>query len=476
MKHRSSFLIILFSILTLTAQKSSSQEELLDKANNIMHLIGSNPEEEFQKAISLESKAIEIGAREPELLALVSQCIYYKTQIDFENLMITANKLFQKAKVYEMFKYMAIGKYYLFESYLFSSLPEKALSQLEEGMEYVNQSSKEGYTSPNLKNNYYIAYSNYYLQAGDLENQLKFIKLSGGEIHKLPEGKQKHKLMYTYYSNLAQVYDEMHQVDSARYYLNLSNSIDNGYNIGNIQFINLITLGQTALKNENYQAAINLFKKAEKIGGSKNHINVLKLYDNLIVAHQKLNQADSARWYQFKKDSLRLNISENQNRFLHKLVDGTNNKTYYSYLIAIITVLLIIVIFTFISIRKNRVLIAQEKISAAYLDKNEDAENVPNTAESHGKLIELVKDNSPVFLMYFEEIYPDFSQKLLEINSKISPSELEFCALLKLKMPTKEIAKYRYIAPKTVQNKRYIIRKKLNIPQDIETYQWFENL
>lgn len=97
-------------------------------------------------------------------------------------------------------------------------------------------------------------------------------------------------------------------------------------------------------------------------------------------------------------------------------------------------------------------------------------------ADSHVKLIELVKENNPAFLMYFEEVYPGFSDKLLKINPKINQTELEFCALLKLKMPTKEIAKYKFIAPKTVQNKRYLIRKKLNIPQAIDTYQWFEEL
>ena len=34
-----------------------------------------------------------------------------------------------------------------------------------------------------------------------------------------------------------------------------------------------------------------------------------------------------------------------------------------------------------------------------------------------------------------------------------SHSDAEFCALLKLRIPTKEIAQYRFIAPKTVQNK-----------------------
>ena len=476
MKYTSSLFIFLFSIFTLFAQNASSEKELLYKANEIMRHISSNPEEEYKKAKALEKEAEGVGAIEAELLSLVSQCIYYKNIIDFENLMAAANRLYQRAELYKLSRYKAIGKYYLFESYLFNSLPEKAFLQLEEGMRYVHQASKEGASSLSLINNYYIAYSNYYLQQGDLENQLKYIRLSGEAIDKMPEGQQKHELMNLYYSNLAQVYDEMHQVDSARYYSNLSNSSDRGFNNGNIQFVNLITLGQAALKSEKYKDAISFFKKAETIDGSQNHINVLNLYDNLIIAHQKLDQPDSARLYQYKKDSLRLNISENQNKFLHKLVDGRNNKSYYSYLIAIIVFLVIIMIITFMSIRKSRMLVSQERKSEAYLQKKSADEDTLNMADSHVKLIALVKENNPAFLMYFEEVYPGFSEKLLRINPKINQTELEFCALLKLKMPTKEIAKYKFIAPKTVQNKRYLIRKKLNIPQDIDTYQWFEEL
>lgn len=475
MKYTTALFAFIFSVLSLFAQDPAS-EELLYKAKEAMRYMASNPEEEFQKAKRIEKQAVEMGAVEPELLALVGQCIYYKNQIDFENLMVTANTLYQKAELYRMIKYKAIGKYYLFESYLFNSLPEQAFKHLEEGMRYANLVSKEGASSLSLMNNYYVAYSNYYLQQGDLENQLKYIKLSGRAIDKMPEGQQKYQLIHLYYSNLAQVYNEMHQVDSAMYYSNLSNTIGKGENIGEIQFMNLITLGQAAMKTGKYETAVSFFEKAEKIEDSKNHINVLNLYDNLMIAHQKLNQPDLARLYQYKKDSLRLNISENQNRFLHKLVDKKHNKTNYGYLASIIILLVTLVIFIFMSIRKNRMLLAQEKKSEAYLQKNTEVDSLLNRADRHVELIELVKDNNPAFFMYFEEVYPGFSDKLLEINPKINQTELEFCALLKLKMPTKEIAKYKFIAPKTVQNKRYLIRKKLNIPQAIDTYQWFEEL
>lgn len=75
----------------------------------------------------------------------------------------------------------------------------------------------------------------------------------------------------------------------------------------------------------------------------------------------------------------------------------------------------------------------------------------------------------------FVEAFPDFSQKLLSINPKLVQSEIEFCALLKLKIHTKDISVYKNIEVKTVRNKKYLIRKKLNIPDGIDIYQWFED-
>lgn len=469
MKYSSAVLIFFMCMSTLFAQEDTAEKELRLRANENIRLIKSNPEEEFRNAIIIEAQAKELNVRDAELLALASQCIYYKGEIDFEKLMKAANTLFGKAKAYKMVNFQAIGKYYLFEAYLFNGLPEDAIAQLEEGMKYVNQAEKEGQSVISLKNNFYIAYSNYYLELGDYEKQLKYIKLTGDEIEKLPDGKQKEESKYLYYSNLAQIYNEMHEVDSAKHYSNLSKATDQGYNVVNAQFMNLVVLGEAAMKSGDYTNALAFFRNAEGIEGPKNHINVLNLYDNIIVAYRELQLPDSAKLYQYKKDSLRLNISENQNKLLHNLLEGISKKMYLRLVYGISAIILLVGIFIFLVVRKNRILKAQEDVSKEYLETHHSG------ADSHIKLIELVKENSPAFTTYFDEVYPTFSEGLLKINPKLSPSDLEFCALLKLKISTEDISNYRFIAPKTVQNKRYLIRKKLNIPKDVDSYHWFDN-
>jgi|SRR5690554_196556 len=452
----------------LFAQDFTTDKDLLERVQENRRHINKNSEEEFLKAKLIEAEARKVSEREVELLAIVNQCIYYKAKVDFENLKMTAISLFNKAQTYKMTDFQAIGKYYVFEAYLFNGLSEKAFEQLEEGMKFVNQANKEGVSSSGLRNNFHIAYSNYYQQKNDFKNQLKYIKLSGEEVSNMPEGERKHELMHLYYSNLAQVYNEMNQLDSAQYYSHLSNSIDQGYNTEHAKFMNYLILGKAAMQNKEYNKAISYFVKAEKIEGSRNHINLLDLYENMIETYQKLNLTESAQLYQYKKDSLRLNISENQNKFLRNLLDGINAKTYKIYLFFIIILLVLLTAFIFIGIRRKNLLLAHEKLSEQYLERNQ------NIGDDHLRLIDLVKENNPAFLTYFEEVHPGFIQKLEKVNPKITHSDAEFCALLKLRLPTKEIAKYRFIAPKTVQNKRYLIRKKLNIPKTVDTYEWFD--
>jgi hypothetical protein len=75
----------------------------------------------------------------------------------------------------------------------------------------------------------------------------------------------------------------------------------------------------------------------------------------------------------------------------------------------------------------------------------------------------MVKDNSPHFWGRFQEIYPDFCTKMLDVNSNLKVSELTFCAYIYLGFSTKEIAEYTFKANKTIENNRYNLRKRLGL-------------
>jgi len=74
------------------------------------------------------------------------------------------------------------------------------------------------------------------------------------------------------------------------------------------------------------------------------------------------------------------------------------------------------------------------------------------------------------FRMYFEEVNRSFFSKLKEINPNISPAEERLAALIKLKMNIKETASVLNISPSSVKMARHRLRQKLNLPQDVDLY------
>lgn len=469
-KHIAIVILFLLGTNILFPQETNMQNELLERANENLESLNTNPENAFQQAKEIEKEAKIIDAREAELKAINVKCGYYKIKGDFEKLITTSKYLAQKAKAYQIPIYRVIAKRYLFEAYSFNNLPDKAFQELEEGMKIINQLDSKD-PSITVKGDLFIMYSNYYTLKGDYKNQLKYLRLAGQEFEKIQDRIKKGMFLYINYSNLSGNYMNMNQPDSARYYAERSQALDAIYGRNDIRFMNLWVLGEAEMKDGDYIEALRYFRKAEKLEGYKNHLNINYLYNDIIQVYEKLKLKDSIELYQDKKKSLKLVISENQNKSLHKLLKEKNDDKSNISLYVLLAFLIGLAVFTVGVVRKNRILIKQEKVSQQYLEQISDNKN-----SDLSELLEMFKNNDLAFMVRFDETFPDFTQNLLALNPKIVQSEIEFCAFLKLKIPTKDIARYRNIAHRTVQNKKYLIRKKLNIPKGVDIYHWFDKI
>jgi len=171
---------------------------------------------------------------------------------------------------------------------------------------------------------------------------------------------------------------------------------------------------------------------------------------------------------------LELAISENRNKTLHNIIKSESRSQYIKFLYPFGILATILIIYLSYFIRKSRVLAKQEKESQRYLNKISENRNIND--EDYSKLYEMLKKNDLAFSMFFNEVFPDFSSKLININPNLSSSEIEFCALIKLKLPTKDIARHTYTQPQSVRNKKHLMRKKLFIPKEQDIYQFVENI
>lgn len=91
-------------------------------------------------------------------------------------------------------------------------------------------------------------------------------------------------------------------------------------------------------------------------------------------------------------------------------------------------------------------------------------------------IVELAKNNSPEFLTLFGEGYPEFIEIMKELDPNIRSSELYFCALAYLNFSTKDIANFTFVTIRAVQVRKNRMRKKYNIPSEIDFNEWFRNL
>ena len=63
--------------------------------------------------------------------------------------------------------------------------------------------------------------------------------------------------------------------------------------------------------------------------------------------------------------------------------------------------------------------------------------------------------------VHFEQIHPNFFEKVRDICSQLTEKELRHCAYIKMGLSNKETAQLLHVRPKTIEMARYRIRKKI---------------
>ncbi len=88
-------------------------------------------------------------------------------------------------------------------------------------------------------------------------------------------------------------------------------------------------------------------------------------------------------------------------------------------------------------------------------------------------IIHLAKENSPNLLTEFNHIYTSYQTDLQAKCPGLTKQEIVFSIYLLLDFSTKEISNYTFSSVRTIQNKKYRLRKKLNIDSDSDINSWF---
>lgn len=278
------------------------------------------------------------------------------------------------------------------------------------------------------------------------------------------------------------------QIDSAKFYI--KEALNNLKKLDDIKDADVkiavhYTAGSIYMKEGDYFNAQKNYLVSKKISDRYFPVEMVQkeIYSALFHLYEKMGKTDSVHYYS-KKIIETGEKNEAKNIGVKKAIDNkrikiksellNNNKKLIYLLSAILLLCLLLIFITINFYKKYKSRIADKKDIPINLKVIEKTDNRSN--KSFEEIVILAKENKPQFLTRFNEFYPDFTNRLLNVNNKIQNSEIRFCALLYLNFSTKEIAEFTHISVRTVQTKKYNLRKKLNIPTDVDTYLWFSDL
>ncbi len=248
-----------------------------------------------------------------------------------------------------------------------------------------------------------------------------------------------------------------------------------------------ILKGNIENKKKNYTQALEYFDKALELN-QKYKIYTLTLkdiYSGKAESYLMLNDFKNQAIYSTKAKRITDSMAIADQQLLNSMLDTNENEDLFIdnennnyYLAAGILIALAGLTFYILHCKNSKKGRVEEKLPEQAPKRITVPENEKSETEVEAlrELVQLAKNDDKSFLLRFSEVFPAFNQRLLSINSQLTHSDLEYCALIKLKFDTKEIARHKNLTINSVVSKKYRIRKKLNIGTDENMYTWMLNI
>lgn len=391
------------------------------------------------------------------------------------------------------------------------------IGNYKRGMHYLSLAEKELKTvkSAILSARFYQEYGQISSVIGLYKNALSLNAKGLYYLKNTSEKENKMYYLYRLYANRADFLYKINQTDSSFFYLHkglkinsdnfllnallakhhlvYTNRTDSAYiylqraaektrNSGKINIQNgliYLTFGDYYFKIKDYKTALEYYNKAlDNYQKTHRLYSIPGIYESIAKTYNMLNDPENEKkamlHYTLEKKDLEnvqneaINISVD-----HILSDNETEKNIFreQLFIYLAVIFLILLITFFLFYRHNRSLrLKKDKF------QTETQSLKTRINASFEELVTLAKKNDSTFLTRFQEVYPDFCEKLLQINPKLAISELSFCAMVKLNFTSKEIAEYTFIQHKSAQQKKHRLRKKLNVPSDQDLFLFFDTL
>jgi len=281
---------------------------------------------------------------------------------------------------------------------------------------------------------------------------------------------------------LANDYFEQEKYDSANIYYKKSirdlNLISDTYQ----KITANIYLSHYFRSNKDYKDARKRIKIASNLSNKhyRNHIGIQSNLNYALADYYKdTNQRDSLVMILDKQikfeDEYNRALKSISSKISKEIIVENKNVISRSKKLIILTIFLLVIaiVLSFTTANYYRKIKKYDVLDNNELpDKKNYGDNNDTEKQLLQEVINAAKNNSDDFTKLYSQLHPDFFSNLLKIDNSLKISELKFCALLSLFFTTKEIANYTHTSVRTVQTRKYQLRKKFNIPSDEDIYSW----
>jgi len=295
---------------------------------------------------------------------------------------------------------------------------------------------------------------------------------------------QKNRYLAKNVKNIASIYLLQNNIPEAEKYLNEFEDLTKNEK-NSVEYISFYTLkGNIENKNRNYDKALEYFNNSIHLS-EKYKILPSKLidsYSGIAESYFGLQDYKNQAFYLTKAKKITDSLADAEKKIVNNIPSEhkENNESHLLlYAIPILTLILLLLLYFFFvrkktaSNKETTKPVEQKKVpdeASSDLLQEQSSENKDLHRLDH--IIELALNNDKSFFLKFCEIFPAFSQTLLSISSQLTPSDLEYCALMKLNFDTKQIAIVKKTSVSSVESRKYRIRKKLNIDSSENIYKW----
>jgi len=280
------------------------------------------------------------------------------------------------------------------------------------------------------------------------------------------------------------------KTDSAEYYFQKAFDLLKTKNFKHNKYQRAVVLRDYGLflrSQKKSDQAIQAFKQSTELARQVNRPQlILDNYKDLSVLYKEAGNPNKENEYLNKADSLKDSLDAIQNQAINlsinklteekeKIQFETKSNITLWYGAILLVLIIVMTLYFYLRIVKKRKKLAESDKIILEIEK-ETKKLRKKLNENYDSIIQLARENNIDFFPKFQEIYPELCNELLKINPNLSKSDLSFCAMIWLGFSSKEIAQSTSMEHRSVQTKKYRIRKKLNLESEVDLHHFFRSL